>query len=114
MPHRTARPRLIPASQGAINTTLWLNDKPVCTLYPLYGRKRTSVDSFGTKHISDNKICANIGPIAKNDEMRLTSFYDFDQHPWDATLDRSTTEAIMAINNVSAKNLMAYAYRMNC
>jgi hypothetical protein len=86
--------------QGGLNTKLYVNDKPICNSEQIYGRKRTSVDVTGLKHISDNGVCTNIGNLKKGDMVHITTSYDSAQHPYDTTLAANQQEAIMAINNV--------------
>jgi hypothetical protein len=73
----------------------------VCAVEQIYGRKRTSVDATGLKHISDNGVCTNIGNLKKGDMVHITTNYDSIKHPYDTTLAANQQEAVMAVNNVS-------------
>jgi hypothetical protein len=92
---------ILTMNKGALNSTLFLNRKPVCISTPLYGRKTTSIDPFGKEHISDSSVCTDIGELKKGDEVQITTHYDSNQHPYDASMPKNGIESVMAIANVS-------------
>src|ERR1700760_2245806 len=86
-----------------MNTTLLINNKPVCTSTQLYGRKAISIDPYGKTHISDNSICINPSNIKKGDKLLMQASYDSTQHAYDLLMPTNGFDTVMAINNVSIR-----------
>ncbi|KAF1986540.1 hypothetical protein K402DRAFT_454195 [Aulographum hederae CBS 113979] len=90
---------------GALDTTIYLNDKPVCISQHVYGRKPEYVsvdgmDGMGggmegmpTTSISDTSSCVNFGMVKRGDKLSAVCKYDTTQHP----IEKNPNGSLMAI-----------------
>jgi hypothetical protein len=86
---------------GGLDTTLYINNKTVCTNTQLYGRRKEYVErGNGRKHISDIGVCVDFGRVEKGDEIKLGVRYDSSVHELEPDMSGKGLEPLMGISRI--------------
>lgn len=86
---------------GGLDTTLYVNNRTVCTNAQIYGRRKEYIEKGnGRQHISDVGVCVGFGRVEVGDEVRLGVRYDSAVHELEVHMVRKGLEPVMGISRV--------------